>query len=72
MLNSSAVVGVSIPAVGTPERDKALILLLDKFVSADLLYLDALKRGVDKDAAYQRDIERFENAMLGDLTAGER
>ncbi len=67
MLNSSAVVGVSIPAVGTPERDKALILLLDKFVSADLLYLDALKRGVDKDAAYQRDIERFENAMLGDL-----
>ena len=36
MLNSSAVVGVSIPALGTPERDTVRITLLDKFVSANL------------------------------------
>lgn len=67
MLNSSAVVGVSIPAVGTPERDKALIILLDKFISANLAYLDALKQGLDKDPIYQRDLAHFENAMLADL-----
>jgi parvulin-like peptidyl-prolyl isomerase len=67
MLNSSAVVGVSIPAVGTPERDRALILLLDKFISANLIYLDAIKQGVDKDPIYRRDVERFENAMLAGL-----
>ena len=37
MLNSSAVVGVSIPALGTPERDTVRITLLDKIVSANLL-----------------------------------
>jgi peptidyl-prolyl cis-trans isomerase C len=67
MLNSSAVVGVSIPAVGTPERDKTLIVILDKFISANLLYLDALKQGLDKDPVYQRDIERFKNALLAGL-----
>jgi peptidyl-prolyl cis-trans isomerase C len=66
-LNSSAIVGVSIPAVGTPERDKTLILLLDKFISANLTYLDALKQGLDKDPVYQRDVAQFENAMLAGL-----
>jgi len=67
MLNSSPVVGVSIPAVGTPQREKAIILLLDKFISANLLYLDALKQGLDKDPVYQRDIDGFQIAMLAGL-----
>ena len=66
-MNSSAIVGISIPAVGTPERDTARIVLLDRFVSANLLYLDALKQGVDKDPAYQKAISRFSSAMLAGL-----
>jgi hypothetical protein len=64
MLNSSAVVGVSIPALGTPERDTVRITLLDKVVSANLIYLDALKQGLDKDPVYQRDITRYSDGIL--------
>ena len=66
-LNSSAIVGVSIPALGTPERDTARIVLLDRFVSANLLYLDAIKQGVDQDPGYQKDVTRFSNAILAGL-----
>ena len=66
-LNSSAIVGISIPALGTPERDTARIVLLDRFVSANLLYLDALKQGVDKDPGYQKALTRFSNAILAGL-----
>ena len=67
VLNSSAIVGLSMPAIGTPDRDTARITLLDKFVSANLIYLDALKQGVDKDARYQLAISRFSNAILAGL-----
>jgi len=67
MLNSSAVVGLSIPALGTPERDTVRITLLDKMVSANLIYLDALAKGIDKDPKYQRELQQFGNAVLGDL-----
>jgi hypothetical protein len=67
MLNSSAVVGVSIPAVGTPERDRVRITLLDKVVSANLIYLDALAKGVDQEPEYRRDIQRFTDSILADL-----
>ena len=66
-LNSSAIVGVSIPALGTPERDTARIVLLDKFVSANLLYLDALEQGTDKDPAYRKAVGRFSDAILAGL-----
>ncbi len=66
-LNSSAVVGVSVPALGTPERDTVRVMLLDRFVSANLLYLDARKQGLDQDPAYRREVERFDNAMLAGL-----
>jgi PBP1b-binding outer membrane lipoprotein LpoB len=36
MLNSSAMVGLSIPALGTPKRNKVMITLLDKVISAAL------------------------------------
>jgi len=64
MLNSSAVVGVSVPALGTPERDTARIVVLDKVISANLLYLDAKRQGLDKDSTYQREIRDFANGML--------
>lgn len=66
-LNSSAVVGISIPALGTPERDTVRITLLDKFVSINLLYLDALKHGMDKEAQYAKAVGRFSNAVLAGL-----
>jgi hypothetical protein len=66
-LNSSAIVGVSVPALGTPDRDTVRITLLDRFVSANLLYLDARKQGLDQDPAYRREVERFDNAILAGL-----
>ncbi len=65
MLNSSAVVGVSVPALGTPQRDTARIVVLDKVVSANLLYLDALAKGLDRDPVYQRAMRAFTDGMLG-------
>ena len=66
-LNSSAIVGVSVPALGTPERDTVRVTLLDRFVSANLLYLDAQKQGIEQDPAYRRAVERFDDAMLAGL-----
>jgi peptidyl-prolyl cis-trans isomerase C len=67
MMNSSAVVGLSLPALGTAQRDKVRIMLLDKVISANLLYLDALKRGVDQDPVYQEALQRFSDGMLAAL-----
>lgn len=67
MLNSSAVVGLSIPALGTPERNQVIITLLDKAISANLLYLDAKAQGVDRDPEYLQGIRRFEDAVLASL-----
>jgi parvulin-like peptidyl-prolyl isomerase len=67
MLNSSAVVGLSIPALGTPERDTIRIVLLDRLISANLIYLDALSKGVDQEAEYQQAIRRFTRGMLAEL-----
>lgn len=67
MMNSSAVVGVAVPALGTAERQRASIVLLDKVISANLLYLDALRQGADKDSEYQRDLAQFENGILASL-----
>ena len=67
MLNSSAVVGVSVPALGTPERDTARIVVLDKVISANLLYLDALQQGVDQDPDYQQAVQQFRDSILANL-----
>ena len=64
MLNSSAIVGLSIPELGSPQRDQVRLTLLDKAISANLIYLDAVKKGVDKDPAYQQDLRRFSDSML--------
>jgi len=67
MLNSSAIVGLSIPALGTPERDTIRITLLDKIISANLIYLDARKQGLDKDPVYLADLEHFSDSLLATL-----
>jgi len=64
MLNSSAMVGLSIPALGTPKRSKVMITLLDKVISANLLYLDAKEKGADKLTRYVADMKKFEDAVL--------
>ncbi len=64
MLNSSAMVGLSIPALGTPQRDKVIITLLDKAISANLIYLDAKEKGTDKQKEYLTDMKKFEDAVL--------
>jgi peptidyl-prolyl cis-trans isomerase C len=56
-----------VPALGTPERNRVRITLLDKLVSANLLYLDALKQGMDKDPVYVADMGRFTDGVLGGL-----
>jgi len=64
MLNSSALVGLSVPALGTPKRGQVMITLLDKVISANLLYLDALEQGTDGKAPYTTDLAKFEDAVL--------
>jgi peptidyl-prolyl cis-trans isomerase C len=67
MINSAAIVGLSMPELGSPERDTVRITLLDRLISANLLYLDALRQGIDQDPDYQRDIQRFSDAILANL-----
>ena len=66
-LNSSAVVGVSLPVLGSAERRTVMLALLDKVISANLLYLDAIERGVDQDPVYRKELETFSDAILGEL-----
>lgn len=64
MLNSSAMVGLSIPSLGTPRRNKVMITLLDKIISANLLYLDAKKKGTDRQTVYLTGMNEFEDGVL--------
>lgn len=67
LLNSAPVVGLSLPALGTPERNKTIAVLLDKAISANLLYLDAKAKGVDQDPDYRREVAAFEEGVLAGL-----
>lgn len=67
MINSSDIVGMPIPSPGTRARNETRLLILDKLISANLLYLDALKHGIQNDPVYQRDVQRFSSATLGGL-----
>lgn len=66
-LDQGAVPGVSVPGYGTPERKQILMRLLDDAIRKDLLYLDALRKGVDRDPAYQRELKRFTDGVLASL-----
>jgi len=67
LLNSAPVVGLSIPALGTPERNEVILALLDKAISANLLYLDAIKQGRDRDPGYQGELKTFADGILSGL-----
>lgn len=67
LLNSSAIVGLSVPALGTPERNRVRITLLDKAVSRNLLYLDAVKQGMDKNPAYLEELEHYADSLIAAL-----
>lgn len=67
MLNSSAMVGLSVPALGTPERSQVILTLLDKAISANLIYLDAKEKGTDRLVSYTEDVKRFEDAILASM-----
>lgn len=81
MLNSSGMIGMNIPPPGTPERNRVRLTLLDKIVSANLVYLDALDKGVDKSPVYQHEVERFtestlvttyrQNVLIGDISVSD-
>jgi len=63
-INSSAVVGIPIPPPGTPERTNMRLTLLDRRISSDLLYLDALARGLDENPAFRSDVEQYSDTIL--------
>ena len=67
MINSSAVVGMTIPAPGTPERNRARLTLLDKIISADLLYLDAKREGLGDTPVVRSEVRRYEDSTLAQL-----
>ena len=67
MINSSDVAGMQVPSPGTRARNDTRLLVLDKVISANLLYLDALSKGVQNEPTYRQDVERFSAAMLGSL-----
>jgi len=67
MLNSSAMLGLSIPALGRPERNQMMLTLLEKAINANLVYLDAKKKGVDRLNAYVEDVNSFEDAIIASL-----
>ncbi len=66
-INTAAAADSSIPAYGTPERDDFHLTLLDKLISANLIYLDALNQGLDRDPAYRGMIEVHSDAELVSL-----
>jgi len=63
-INSSAVVGIPIPPPGTPQRTNMRLTLLDRRISSDLLYLDALSRGMDKTPVHRSDVEQYSDTIL--------
>ena len=71
MLNSSVMVGASIPQPGTVERSTLMRGLLDKVIDAHLLYLDARRKGTDRLTSYTEDVYRFEDAIIATLYKSE-
>ncbi len=67
MINSSDMIGMGSPPPGNPARNQVRLILLDKMISADLLHLDALKKGAESNPVYQRDVQRYSRAILASL-----
>ncbi len=67
LIDSSSVIGVPIPPKGTEERNRLRMVVLDRMISANLLYLDALDRGLDRNPIYRDDVRHYGEAMLVSL-----
>jgi parvulin-like peptidyl-prolyl isomerase len=67
MINSSSMVGMTMPAPGTPERNRTRLTILDRVISANLIYLDAVRAGLRDNPVFRHDTGRFADAVLGDL-----
>jgi len=63
-INSSAMVGIPIPKPGTPERTDMRLTLLDKRITSELLYLDALANELDENPVLQSDIGQYADTIL--------
>jgi len=66
-INSSAVVGIPIPQPGTRERTNMRLTLLDRQISSDLLYLDALARHMDDNPVFKSNVAQYSNTVLAML-----
>ena len=55
------------PDRGTRERTNMRLNLLDKAITVNLLYLDALSRGLDKNPVFQADEERYADQTLASM-----
>ena len=66
-LNSATVGGLSVPALGSRGRARVMGELLGTAITVNLLYLDAVRHGKDRDPDYQRDLRTFANGVLGGL-----
>jgi hypothetical protein len=66
-LNSTAVVGLSTPALGTPERRTVMLTLLDKAISVNLLYLDAIDKNVQESPMFRQEMQIYTDGMLAGL-----
>jgi parvulin-like peptidyl-prolyl isomerase len=67
LINSSAMVGIVVPEIGTREREQFMLDLLDNMISANLIYLDAKAKGIDRLASYTEDVNRFEDAIIASM-----
>lgn len=67
MINSTDIIGMGAPPPGNPARNQVRLIVLDKVISANLLYLDALKKGMESNPVYQRDVNRYSRAILASL-----
>jgi len=66
-INSSAVVGIPVPQPGTRERTNMRLTLLDRQISSDLLFLDALARNMDDNPVFESNVEQYSDTILAML-----
>ncbi len=67
IINSSGVIGIPIPEPGTRARTNMRLNLLDRAITVNLLYLDALARGLDKNPVFQSDLEHRTDSLLASM-----
>ena len=67
MLDRSVLLGLSPPEPGTPARERMMSELMHKAISANLIYLDAKQRGIDRLRSYVEDVTRFEDSLIASM-----